>query len=77
MKKFGYVIASLGALVIAVPSIASAETVVIKRGGYHGDYHHGYGARAEMHRDHEWHRGWHRGHGDKVVFIKKRHHRDY
>ena len=44
MKKLGYVIAALGALVIAAPSIASAETVVIKRGGYHG---HHRGARAE------------------------------
>ena len=33
MKKFGYVLAALGAIVIAAPSIASAETVVIKRGG--------------------------------------------
>ena len=37
MKKFGYVIAALGAIIIAAPSIASAQTVVIKRGGgYHG-----------------------------------------
>ena len=42
MKKFGYVIAALGAIAIAAPSIASAETVVIKRGGHH----HGYMARA-------------------------------
>ena len=35
MKKFGYVIAALGAIAVAAPSIASAETVVIKRGGYH------------------------------------------
>jgi hypothetical protein len=71
MKKFGYVLAALGAIVIAAPSIASAETVVIKRGGYHHGYHHGYGARAEYrgHRD----RGWHRGHGhrDRVVVIKR------
>ena len=68
MKKFGYVMAALGAIVIAAPSIASAETVVIKRGGYH----HGYGARAEFreHRDRGWHRGW-RGHNDRVVVIKK------
>jgi len=68
MKKFGYVLAALGAIVIAAPSIASAETVVIKRGGYH----HGYGARAEYreHRDRGWHRGW-RGHNDRVVIIKK------
>ena len=48
MKKFGYVVAALGAIAIAAPSIASAETVVIKRGGYHR-----LGARAEyrVHRD--------------------------
>ena len=69
MKKLGYVIAALGALIIAAPSIASAETVVIKRGGYHG-HHHGYGARAEFRR----HRGWHRGHhhGHRTVVIKKK-----
>jgi hypothetical protein len=68
MKKFGYMLAALGAIVIAAPSIASAETVVIKRGGYH----HGYGARAEFreHRDRGYHRGW-RGHNDRVVVIKK------
>jgi len=62
------VLAALGAIVIAAPSIASAETVVIKRGGYH----HGYGARAEFreHRDRGYHRGW-RGHNDRVVVIKK------
>jgi hypothetical protein len=72
MKKFGYVLAALGAIVIAAPSIASAETVVIKRGGYH----HGYGARAEFreHHDRGWHRGW-RGHNDRVVIVKK--HRYY
>ena len=76
MKKLGYIIAALGAIVIAAPSIASAETVVIKRGGYHGyhhGYHHGYGARAEFreHHDRGYHRGWHHGHRDKVVIIKK------
>ena len=72
MRKFGYVLAALGAIAVAAPSIASAETVVIKRGGYHGGYHHGYGARAEFreHRDRGYHRGW-RGHNDRVVVIKK------
>ena len=73
MKKFGFVLAALGAIIVAAPSIASAETVVIKRGGYHHGYgyHDGYGARAEF-REHDrgWHRGWH-GHHDKVVIIKK------
>ena len=62
MKKFGYVLAALGAIVIAAPSIASAETIVVKRGGYHRPP--GHGARAEFrgHRDRGWHRG--RGHHD-------------
>jgi hypothetical protein len=68
MKKFGYVIAALGAIAITAPSIASAETVVIK----HGGYHHGYGARAEMHRG--WHEGWRHRHADRVVIVKHRHH---
>jgi len=57
------VIAALGAIAVAAPSIASAKTTIIKRGG---DHH--YGARAEFrgHGD----RGWHRGHDKKVVIIK-------
>jgi hypothetical protein len=75
MKKLGYVIAALGALVIAAPSIASAETVVIKRGGYHGHHHHdGYRARAEFRHDRGYHRGWRHGHRDRVVVIKKHYH---
>jgi hypothetical protein len=72
MKKFGYVFAALAAIVIAAPSIASAETVVIKRGGHHDGYH---GARAEYrgHRDH----GWHGGHDRKVVIIKHGHDHRY
>lgn len=70
MKKFGYVIAALGAIAVAAPSIASADTVVIK----HRD-HDRYGARAEYreHRDHFWHEGW-RHHPDRVTVIK---HRNY
>ncbi|MDA9493818.1 hypothetical protein [Bradyrhizobium sp. CCBAU 11361] len=69
MKKLGYVVAALGALVIAAPTLASAETVVIRR-----DHHGPYGARAEFreHRDHGWHRGWH--HRDRVVVVKRSHH---
>ena len=56
MRKLGYVIAALGAIAVAVPSIASAETVVIKHrdhGWHHGwnrDWHRAYG----FHRDHGW-----------------------
>ncbi len=72
MKKFAYVLAALGAMAVALPSIASAETIVIKRGGHH---HGWYGARASMHHDRGWHRGWDRGRGNKVVVIKKSYHR--
>ena len=68
MKKFALMIAAFATIAIAAPSVASAETVVIKRGGHHQGYH----ARAQMHRDY----GWQRGHrADKVVVIKKRYHR--
>jgi hypothetical protein len=71
MKKFGYVIAALGAIAIAAPSIASAEAVVIR----HGEHHHSYGARAEFreHRDHGWHEGWRHRHADRVI-VRHRHH---
>jgi hypothetical protein len=58
MKKFGYVIAALATIAIAAPSIANAETVIVKHGG--------------MHRDHDWHRHWH--HHERVVIIKHGHH---
>jgi hypothetical protein len=71
MKKFAYAAAALGAIAIALPSMASAETVVIKRGGYHHDYGR---ARAEyrVHRDNGWHRGWHHDHDRSRVVIKER-----
>jgi hypothetical protein len=66
MKKLGYVIASLGAIAIAAPSIASAEEVMIRHD------HDRFNARAEMHRDH----GWHHHHHDRVMIVRHRHH-DY
>jgi len=61
MKKFAYVLAAFCAMAIAAPTIASAETLVIKHGN-------------QMHRDHGLHRdhGWR--HHDKMVIIKHRHH---
>ena len=69
MKRLGYAIAALGVIAIAAPSIASAETVMIKRGGYH----HGWDrARAEYRGpDRGWREGW-RHHHDKVVIVKHR-----
>lgn len=74
MKKFGLVIAAIGALAVAVPSIASAETVMIRHGGGHHHWDRGYGARAEMHRDRGWHRGGEHRHHDRVVVIKRHRH---
>ncbi|MBA4037550.1 MAG: hypothetical protein C0480_23445 [Bradyrhizobium sp.] len=71
MKKFGIIMAALGAIVVAAPSIGSAQTVVIKRGGYHGHHHGHHGARAQYRHDRGYHRGWRHGHRDKVVVIKR------
>ena len=75
MKRFGYVIAALGAFAIAAPSIASAETIVIKKHDRHfgprAEFReHRFGPRAEF-RDHRFgaraefrehrDRGWHEG----------------
>ena len=85
MKKLGYVIAALGAMAIAAPSIASAETLVVKHGDRdhmrkHGEFREHrehFRARAEFreHRDFGRHEGW-RHHDRKVVIIKHRRH-DY
>jgi hypothetical protein len=86
MKKLGYVIAALGAIAVAAPSIASAETVVIKhrdhdRLGARAEFREHrdrdrFGARAEFreHRDRGRHEGS-RHHRDRVVIVK--HRRDY
>ena len=64
MKKLGYFIAAVGAIAIAAPSIASAETVVVKHRdhGWHHAWHHDYG----WHRDHGWR------HHDKMVIDRRR-----
>jgi hypothetical protein len=70
MKKFALMIAAIATIFLAAPtSNADAQTVVIKRGGghHHGAYR-GHAARAQMHR------GYGRGHGTKVIVVKKRHH---
>ncbi|MDB5619469.1 hypothetical protein [Tardiphaga sp.] len=73
MKKFGLVVAAIVAAGIAVPSIASAETIIVK----HGDR----GARAEMRGHDHGYRHHDRGfrHHDRKVMIIKRgghHHHD-
>ncbi len=72
MKRFGYIVAALGAIIFAAPSIADAQTVVIKRGGHHAGQHHPHhGARAHYRSHRGWHRGHRHGHRNKVVIIKK------
>jgi hypothetical protein len=57
MKRLAYVIAAISAIAIAAPSVASAETIVVKRHGHH-------------HWDRGWHHDWH--HHDRTVVIKHR-----
>jgi hypothetical protein len=85
MKKFGFIVAAVAAIAIAAPSVASAEKIIIKRGGEHharadkvvikrgGDHRY---SRAEFRGRHA-DRGWHRGHDKKVVIIKRGHDRRY
>jgi hypothetical protein len=71
--KIRYALAAIAVAAVALPTLASAETTIIKKKVYRD------GPRAEMrmHRDRGYHRGYHRG-GDRVVIIKKsRHHRMY
>ncbi|WP_407176234.1 hypothetical protein [Bradyrhizobium sp. STM 3562] len=60
------------ALAVALPTVASADTVVIKR------HHHPFDARAEyrMHRDYGLHEGWYHHRPDRTVVIK-RHYESY
>jgi len=68
MKKIALVIAAVSAMAVALPSMASAERIVIRDGGGH----HYRGARAQLHVDRGYHRGWHRSHRpDRVVVIKR------
>jgi hypothetical protein len=66
MKKISVAFAALFALVVAMPSIASAETIVIRKGHHHHHMDRGW--------HHGWrhHHGWDRGHGHKTVVIKER-----
>lgn len=62
MKKLAFAIAAVTTMAIAAPSIASAETVVVKHhDGMHRGWHH-----------EGWHHGWR--HHDKTVIIKHRRH---
>ncbi|XUM19905.1 hypothetical protein ACRAVF_19835 [Bradyrhizobium oligotrophicum S58] len=70
MKKIVLALASVAAVALAAPSIANAETVIIKRGGHH--YHHGWDrSRAEYRVHRDW-RPYHRHHHDRTVIIKHR-----
>lgn len=66
MKTIGVLVFGL-AVSFALP--ASAETVIVKKGGHHG----GHGARAEMRGHHggDMHRGMR--HGNRTVVIKRGH----
>lgn len=62
--KLRLALAALAVAAVSLPTLASAETTVVKK--VYRD-----GPRAEMRQ----HRGWerHHRHADRVVIIKKRH----
>ncbi len=74
--KLRLAIAAIAVAAIAAPTLASAETTIIKRHGDRDDFR---GARAEfrLHRDFDRDRdaGFFHHHGGKTVIIKK--HRDF
>ena len=63
MKKLGFIIAALGTIAIAAPSIASAGEMMRHD-------HDRMNARADMHRDH----GWHRHHHHERMMMRHRRH---
>jgi hypothetical protein len=70
IMKVRYALAALACIAVAMPSLASAETTVIKKGG------EGLGARAELRGDfHRHHFDRDRDRDHKVVIIKHRHDR--
>ena len=75
MKKLGLMIATFA--ILAVPSMANAQSIVIGGGGHQQGHGSHQGARAQVHGDRHGDRGYnrgHRGHGDRVVVIKKKRH---
>ena len=66
MKKLGFAFAALSVIAIAAPTVASAETTIIKRGGHH----HWDRSHAEY-RDHRDVRMFRHPHTGGTVIIKK------
>jgi hypothetical protein len=69
--KLRIALAAIVAAAVALPAVASAETVIIKK---HGDRDHFRGARAELgfRHDRGLHRGWYNHHANRTVIIKHR-----
>ena len=67
MKKIAFAFATLCALAVVAPTLASAETIVIKKGHHHHHmdrgWHHGW--------DRGRHHGWDRSHRHNTVVIKE------
>ena len=74
MRNLAYVFAALATLVVAAPTVASAEGFGFRIGSdreYYRDRDY-YGPRAEFYRhDYGWHRGWYHRDGDRDVIIRR------
>ena len=71
--KFRIALAAIAAAAVVLPSIASAETTIIKKYGHRDHFR---GARAEVHVDRGLHRGWYHHRPHRVVIVKKHRHFD-
>ena len=76
MKKLSCVLAALATIVVAAPTVASAQGFSVRVGGdrdYYRDRDYR-GSRAEFYRhDRGLHRGWYKHDGDRTVIIKRQH----
>jgi hypothetical protein len=76
MKKVSCVLAALATIVVAVPSVASAESFGFRIGSdpdyYYRDRDYYRSPRVEFYRhDRGLHRGWYNHDGDRTVIIRR------
>jgi hypothetical protein len=80
MKKLSYVLAALATIVVAAPTVASAQGFSVRIGSdrdYYRDRDYYYGPRAEFYaHDRGLHRGWYLHGGDRTVVIRRHHYWD-
>jgi hypothetical protein len=85
MKFTALIVATAAVMAFATPSFAQSVNVQLGAGTHYSDGMNAYAQgrmdrhhdrrRVVIHRDRGHHYGWNRGHGHKVIVVKKRYHR--